>query len=286
MKSLSHSVCLFALLFLQTSCGNSSKPQNRGAIVFGDSSTIVTESDLRLLRNNVTDIVPQNQSTETDTAQALPAKPVDTAKAIVAEEAVSRDAPDVSTTEAIEGLQAPFSSFNLYIKGIKARAGKKVNWQSAPGASFTLEEGSLASKLIAVEKGTITKVTQRVQTVVMLKTTNGKMFKLTGLPSDQSAWVALQAKNGQFNIKGLNNKELKYDKKFTANALKNAVQKVARAQKWSKKEEQKVLQAIRTVRSANQAPCSIALQSVVWKISGKDANGKSLEKELRIDINL
>jgi hypothetical protein len=285
MKSLSHSVCLFALLFLQTSCGNSSKPQNRGAIVFGDSSTIVTESDLRLLRNNVTDIVPQNQSTETDTAQALPAKPVDTAKAIVAE-TTETAVPDAPKAEAIEGLQAPFSSFSLYIKGIKARAGKKVDWQSAHGASFTLEEGSLASKLIAVEKGTITKVAQRVQTVVMLKTTNGKMFKLTGLPIDQSAWIALSAKNGQFTIKGLSNKELKYEKKFTANALKNAVQKVARAQKWSKKEEQKVLQAIRTVRSANQAPCSIALQSVVWKISGKDANGKSLEKELRIDINL
>jgi len=285
MKSLSYSVCLFALLFVQASCGNDSKPQNRGAIVFGDSSTIVTESDVRLLRNNVTDIVPQNQSTETDTAQALPAKPVDTAKAIVAE-TTAPQAPDVSTTEAIEGLQAPFSSFKLYIKGIKARAGKKVDWQSASGASFILEEGNLASKVIAVEKGTITKVTQRVQTVVMLKTTYGKMFKLTGLPSDQSAWMALQAKNGQFNIKGLGKKELRYDKKFTANALKNAVQKLARSTKMSKKEEQKLLTAIRTVRSANQAPCSIALQSVVWKISGKDAKGKSLDKEVRIDINL
>jgi hypothetical protein len=98
--------------------------------------------------------------------------------------------------------------------------------------------------------------------------------------------MALQAKNGQFNIKGLGKKELRYDKKFTANALKNAVQKLARSTKMSKKEEQKLLTAIRTVRSANQAPCSIALQSVVWKISGKDAKGKSLDKEVRIDINL
>lgn len=282
MKSVLYSVFSISFLFLQTSCGNSSKPQNRGAIVFGDSSTIVTESDPRFLSNNVTDIVPQKQTLVVDSIQKAETKDIDKAKLVVAQP----KATEVAKPEAVEGLSAPFEGFEIYISGLEARAGKKVNWQNSNGASFTLESGLLQGKQIALKSGTITKVTQRVQTVVMLKTNNGKLFKLSALSSDQSAWLSLKENNGKFIVRGLNNNELKYTKKISANALRNAVQKLARSNRMSRKEEQKLLNSIRAVRSANQAPCSIALQSVIWKISGKDAKGKSVEKELRVDINL
>lgn len=282
MKSVLCSVFSFSLLFLQTSCGNSSKPQNRGAIVFGDSSTIVTETDPRYLSNNVTDIVPQKLSTDTVTLPSLPSKPIDTVKPIVAQpKATEADKP-----VAKDGLMAPYEGFEIYINGLEARAGKKVNWGKDKGASFTLENGSINGKAIAAKVGTITKVMQRTQTVVMFKASNGKQFRLTALPSDQSNWQSLKANNGKFTIAGANTSDLKYTKKLTPNALKNAIQKWARNNRLSRKEEQKLLHSVRNIRSANQAPCSIALQSVIWKISGKDANGKVVERELRVDINL
>lgn len=282
MKSVLYSVFSCSLLLLQFSCGSSTKGPNRGAIVFGDSSTIVTETDPRYLSNNVTDIVPQKQALQTDTIKKDEPKESDTVKPIVAQP----KAPESVKPVVVDGLIAPFEAFEIYINGLEARAGKKVNWQKYKGVSFTLENGNINGKVIAAKVGTITKVMQRTQTVVMFKASNGRQFRLTALPSDQSNWQSLKANNGKYTIAGVNSGDLKYAKKLTPNALKNAIQKWARSNRMSRKEEQKLLQSVRNIRYANQAPCSIALQSVIWKISGKDANGKVVERELRVDINL
>lgn len=282
MKSVLYSVFSCSLLLLQFSCGSSTKGPNRGAIVFGDSSTIVTETDPRYLSNNVTDIVPQKQTLPEDSTTKDAPIERDTVKPIVAQPKT----PEAVKPVAADGLIAPFEAFEIYINGLEARAGKKVNWQKEKGASFTLENGSINGKVIAAKVGTITKVMQRTQTVVMFKASNGRQFRLTALPSDQSSWQSLKANNGKYTIASVNSSDLKYAKKLTPNALKNAIQKWARSNRMSRKEEQKLLQSVRNIRSANQAPCSIALQSVIWKISGKDANGKVVERELRVDINL
>ena len=246
MKSVLYSVFSIAFLILQTSCGNSSKPQNRGAIVFGDSSTIVTENDPKFLSNNVTDIVPQKQTLAVDSIQKAEPIEMDTAKHVAAQP----KATEVAKPVAVEGLSAPFDGFEIYINGLEARAGKKVNWQKDKGASFSLESGSINGKVLASKVGTITKVMQRTQTVVMFKANNGKQFRLSALPSDQSNWQSLKASNGKYTIAGANSNDLKYTKKFTPNALRNAIQKWARNNRLSRKEEQKLLNSIRSVRSA------------------------------------
>lgn len=281
MKSALYLVFAFFVMNAMIGCGNSSAPKNRGAIVFGDSSTIVTEKDPKFLSNNVEDFIPQKAVENTDTVAVMKQEQVidspkqETVKALVT--------PTVNTNS---GLNAPFKSLEVFIEGIKARAGKNIDWNKDRGASFTLESGSLNGKTITIKGATVTKLMQRVQTALMLKAPNGKIFKLSALPSSTGEWQTLKGANGNYDIKGIAEGQLKYTAKFSPNVLRNAAQKWARNNRLNKKDEQKLLSSIRNVRSYTQAPCSIALQSVVWKISAKDASGKPIERELRLDINL
>lgn len=282
MKSTIYSVLSLGFLVLLNSCGSGSAPKNRGPIVFGDSATIVTETDPRYLSNNVEDIVAVQHEVIADTPKASESLKKDSVEVVVPPVARKEELKDLDKKN---GLSAPFKGLSVFIANVEAREGKSVNWDKAKGASFTLQQGELNGKTLVIEGAGISKVMQRSQTVVMLKAENGKLFKLS-LPSSNSEWKALRGSSGKYTISGIGKGQLKYNGKFSPNALKNATQKLARNNRISKKDEQKLLNTIRNVRNPNQSPCSIALQSVVWKISGKDASGKSIERELRIDINL
>jgi len=52
----------------------------------------------------------------------------------------------------------------------------------------------------------------------------------------------------------------------------------------SKKKEQEWLRTVRNVRAANQKPLVIMLRSIMWKIDGKDADGKPISRQIRIDM--
>lgn len=276
MRSLLCFFCSIGFLITVIGCGTNPTPKKRGAIVFGDSSTIVTETDPRYLNNNVQDIVIEEQVQKTD-SQAVIAK-ADTVKTEVKKE-------EAETAENGKGLSAPFKDCNIFIADVQARSGRKINWDKDKGASFTLEEGELNGKVLSIKGITISKVMQRNQTVVMLKAPTGKSFKLASLASSTSEWQTLKGKNGQYPISGLEKGQLKYNGRFTPKSLRNATQKLARNTRMSRNEEQKMLNSIRNVRTPNQSPCSIGLQSVIWKISGKDARGKLIERELRVDLN-
>lgn len=270
-------LCSIGLLVTAIGCSTNSTPKNRGAIVFGDSSTIVTETDPRFLRDNVQDIVVQEQEQKID-SQALPEK-VDTVTAVV-----TKEQPEVPKNE--NGLKAPFKDCAIFIANVKGLAARNINWDKDKGAAFTLEEGELNGKTLTITGIKVSKVTQRYQTAVLIKSPSGKAFKLTSFASSNSDWQTLKGKDGQYAITGLQKSQLKYNGRFTPKALRNATQKLARNSRMSRNEEKKLLNSIRNVNTPHQSPCSITLQSVVWKIFGKDAAGKIVERELRIDMNL
>ena len=284
MKSTLYSALSLGFLILLNSCGSGSAPKNRGAIVFGDSSSIVTETDPRYLSNNVEDIVAVQQEVIVDSPlNAEPLKKDSTKTVTTPVSSVRKE--ELKDQDRKDGLNAPFKDMRVFIANVEAREGKSINWNNVKGASFTLLQGELNGKTLVIDGTDISKVMQRSQTVVVLKTENGKSFKLS-LPSSNSEWQTLKGSNGKYTISGVGKGQLKYKGKFSPNALRNATQKLARNNRIGKRDEQKLLNTIRNVRNPNQSPCSIALQSVVWKISGKDAAGKSIERELRIDINL
>lgn len=274
-------ILMLSAVFLYAGCKSGSAPESRGAIIFGDSSMIVTEKDPKYLTNNVQDLSPRKaEPIMSDTVKLPVVQKQDTLKT-----AEATPKQETSRPVKLKGLEVPFKSLNMFIPDVVARAGRNINWNTAKSASYTLEQGELNNKTITIKGATVTKIMQRYQSVVLLQAPDEELFKLPSFPVSNSEWQTLKGANGVFTISGLGNGQLKYDPAFSKNALKIATQKLARAKRMNKKDEEQLIKSIRNTHTANQAPLNIALQSVVWKITAKDAAGKMTEHELRFDIN-
>lgn len=268
---------------LITACNTESTPKTHGPIVFGDSSLIVTEHDPKYLGNNTPDFVPQAAPLTADTVKTETPRQIDTPKVTKVPEPQPATVP--APARSGNGLQAPFKPLAIFIEGVEAKPARNVNWDRATGASFTWSKGELNNKPISVSGATANKVMQRYQTVISLQLPSGKTVKLPGFPVYTAQWQTLKRSNSQFLTAGLADRQLRYESRFSPAALRNAVQKLARSSRMNRKEEEQLLRSVKNVRSADQAPLDIVLQSVVWKISADDAKGREIEREVRVDIN-
>jgi hypothetical protein len=268
---------IIAVLSVLQACQSSESTHRRGAIVLGDPTTIVTETNPAYLSDNVADF-------------ELPKEQVQVEKPTVVEEPVATEAPAVAEPKAEVaaevphtkgGLDVPFVGMPISMSNMQARTGRQVDWHKARGASYTTSESDFNGKMLSIKSAHIIKVMQRYQTVLLVQTNKGKSYKLN-LPTSTSDWQTLKGSNGNYAVSGLAKNQLKYGQSISPAALKKAIQKLARVQRLNHKEEE---QLMRSIRNVHQAPCVVALQSVVWKISAKDASGKPLERELRIDVN-
>jgi hypothetical protein len=283
MSNLNHMRTLF-LLMLAASAGFVSCTESRnmsggssgnGAIVLGDSSTIVTETDSQYLSDMVLDMKPikvaepvqEPESAKRDTVQA-------TAK--VEEPVESKTAPAEEPSEAPsgKGLKVAFKEVTLFIPGIEAKGS---------GTSYSLRNGSLNGKEIRISGGKVDKISQRYQTVVVAKNNLGTLV-LDNL-NTTTGWQTLRGAGNSYTISGLDANRLAAPK-VSASSIRNAVSRAARKSRANRKNEKKWLAAVRNTRSANQRPLSVKLRSVMWKIDGKDSKGKSFSKQVRVDMPL
>jgi len=259
---------------------NSMPPKNHGPIVLGDSATIVTESDPRRLQDLVTDLTPIiPASTNTDTPKTpVAAQPQqDTAKKPVA----ATPPPPPAALPAGPGLKAEFKETSIMIPGINAKIAGNGNLEKANGAVYTLEETTFNGKTMKIT-GNVTKVSQRYQSIVILKTKNG-MLPLDNL-TETTSWEQVKGGgNGSYPITGLDENSLEYSD-ANGNAIRNAVMKACNKRHLSHKKMQEWLSALGNVKKANQKPLVVSLRSVMWKIDGKDAQGKIFSKQIRVDV--
>lgn len=268
---------IIAVLSLLQACQSSESAHRRGAIVLGDPTTIVTETNPAYLSDNVADFeLPKEQVQEEK--PAVVEDPVPTETPVVAEPKaeVAAEAPQTKG-----GLDVPFVGMPISISNMQARMGRQVDWHKAHGASYTTNESNFNGKTLSIKAAHILKVMQRYQTIVLVQTSNGKSYKLN-LPTSTSDWQTLKGNNGNYAVSGLAKNQLKYGQSISPAVLKKAIQQLARVQRLNHKEED---QLMRSIRNVHQVPCVVALQSVVWKISAKDVSGKPLERELRMDVN-
>ncbi|MBS1628539.1 MAG: hypothetical protein JST27_00630 [Bacteroidetes bacterium] len=253
---------------LLVSCAGEHNPKSHGPIMLGDSSTIVTVNDPDLLRDEIPDLKPvfkeagdtlsSSTSKDTITAQASPA-----------------------TTQALpqDGLVVPFKEITVNIPGIQTRSYGKPNLQKAYGASFELTAGRLEGSQLRLSGATVTAVSQRYQTMLMLKDGSDELL-LESLPRKSSDWVPLKGTGGVYAITGLSQNELDYEMP-SERALRNAVQHAARRARLNRRDTQDWLDAIRRLRSAKQPPAVVVLRAVMWRIEGS-----GFQKDLRMDVPL
>lgn len=272
------------------SCSSNNQTQKRGEIVFGDSSFIVTETDTRLLTNNIEDFKPVENNQQLDTANINRQNKSnqDSSKTINTLANANNKNSDVETkTTSIKsksGLELPFSDASLFIPNIEAKSSKKINWERDNSASYTLTDGQLNGKSIVIDMYKTNKVQLRTQTIVAIKTPSGQTLPLEDLGRSLSDWHTLNGKNNEYSFKNLDNNNLEFDARFSNQKLQSAIKHTSRKRKINSKEMQKILTSARKVDKANEAPCLIMLSSVMLRIDGVSKNGKQIHKDLRIDI--
>lgn len=254
--------------------------KNHGPIVLGDSANIVTETDPQKLQDLVADLKPVIPPAENrDTVVAKTETPAaDTSK-----KAKTPIAPVVAAQpqlSASQGLLTDFKDVSILITNVGARQSGNPNLQKANGVVYTLTSGTINGSQIRV-KGTVTKVSQRYQSVVLLKSEYGTI-QLDAFTST-SDWTALKGANNQYKITGLETSSLDFPDANAA-SIRNAVTKAAKRRRMSRSKTEDLVDEVRRVRALNQKPLSVVLRSVMWKIDGKDAQGKNFSKQIRIDI--
>jgi surface antigen len=288
-KFYTYVVALSACAATMASCGaNDGTMQSHGPIILGDSATIITEKDPQFLKDNVPDLQTRkvvevsDAPAPKDTVSATPPPAQQAAVATPVPAAPVATAP-ATQTAAAKGLQVAFKPFTVFIPNITTRSFRQQDVTNAKGASYSLQDGKLDGNVLQVQGVTVTKVIQRYQTVAIIKDKESGNILLQSLGKYTSDWETLRGSGGKYNIAGLGKTQLDFSD-VSVNAIRNAIVKAARANRLSHKEEQQLEQSARKARSVKQAPFAVALQNVVWRITGKDASGKSVEREVRIDL--
>lgn len=278
---------LSAAIILQ-SCGTENP--NRGKpIVLGDPATIVTETDSQYLQDFVADVRPlqpvaappaETQQPTADTAATQPEK-----EATLEPEKKEPEQPKEEPRQELKGngLKANFKEVSILIPNLTTRPYKQQDLSKASGASFEMTGGKLNGNQIKLSGGKVTRVSQRYQTVIVIKNELGTLV-LDQL-SRTTNWQALKGSGNSYTISGLDDKRLEYVK-ASPNSIKNAVTRAVKSKRMSRAMQQKWINSVRNVRAANQKPLTVELRSVMWKIDGKDASGKAFQKQLRLDIPL
>lgn len=268
---------LFGVWLMIASC-QEDKKQTGGPIVLGDSSTIVTETDPNYLSNYVDDI----RIAAKDTSAPIPeAAESDTANKTVATAETPAPAQQPAAAAPTEkGLNIPFKEVTIFIPDLETRTYRQQDLQRANGATFQWLSGKISGNVLKINGATINKVSQRHITRVTAKTSLGTLT-VDGL-SHTSNWTTLKGTGTSFTILGIDNPE---PKQVTPAQIRIAVSNAAKNKRMSRQQIQKWEHEVRNVRSLNQAPFQTEVGAVVWKIEGKDAQGKPFQKQVRIDID-
>ncbi len=276
IKRLTHIALLTGTVALFFSCKDMT-PKNHGPIVLGDSSTIVTENDPQKLRDMVTDlhpVIPEPKDTVETKPQASAPDTAGKAKPAVAA------TPQPAALPNVPGLKAEFKDVSVLIPGLNAKLAGRADLHKANGAVYTLVSGDVEGGTIKLT-GNITKVSQRYQSVVVLKNNMGTL-PLESL-SVTTDWETVKGGNNQYRITDLDSKSLEYPH-AGGSAIRSAISKAAKRRHYSRRKIEDLEESVHRVRAANQKPLYVELRSVMWKIDGKDANGKMFSKQIRIDI--
>ena len=270
------------LVFLLTAaaCGNVTQQTSakRGAIVLGDTSTIVTETDTTYLSDLVSDITPK------EFVQSAVAKPEEKAP-----EPEEKPATTEKTTAAETSTAAGFTidfgqGVKVVMTGITTKEFQQQDPEKDAGVSYAVATGDFLNSNMHISGLQEVKIRQRYQSYLVLNSGKEEL-SLQNMGGYLSDWQDMTLKNSAgeavLDMSGL--AHLKF-KSFSNGTLENAVRRAARSARMTRSDLNDWLQKIRKTRSANDAPCLLKLDNVQWQISGKTSQGRSFFKTIRMDI--
>src|SRR5690606_36667942 len=174
-----------------------------------------------------------------------------------------------------------FPQVEFFVPGISVKTYKEPNLETDYGASYEITEGSLAGNKLYNKGANIEDVYMRYQTIIVARNDLGTL-PLESL-RHLTEWKKLKGNNGVYEITGLDPNKLQ-GLKVSNKAIRNAVSRDARNRNWSKSGIQKWNNSLRNVKNTTSKPMHTELRSVTWKVTGKDANGRPFQRQLRVDV--
>ena len=254
--------------------------KSHGPIKLGDSSTIVTETDPRRLQDLVTDLKPEIPSStlQVDTPKAT----AQVSNADTARKTTAVAPPPPVALPAGPGLKAEFRDVTVFIPSLNAKLSGKPDLTNANGAVYTWISGNMPGNVLRTT-GNVTKVAQRYQSIIVLHTKNGNL-PLEEL-TETTDWKLVAGGGGTYTIIGIGENELQFAD-ADAGDIRSAITKSCRVRRYSSKKTQEWLAAASGAKKGNQKPLVVTLRSLMYKIDGKNADGKIFSKQIRIDVPL
>jgi hypothetical protein len=261
-----------ALLLMGNSCSEFSGNKNRGPIILGDSSTIITEKDSQYLKDDVMDIEPQKKKREADTVLPIPVKDTTTAQK------AKEPAAETRASQEAAGYALDFGEARMVIAGLDLRENKRQNPEQQNELTYALKSGNLsAGKLVFYGVKNVS-VKQRYQSRLLLKSALGTV-DLRDLGLYTSGWNNLNGSNS-FVLNTLNNLSFV---QVNNNKIRNAADRELRKRRTSSRTIQSWMKEIKKIRNADDKPCDVLLDNVQWQVTGTDAKGKPFRKTIRVD---
>lgn len=264
------------ILLLTASCGEPASKQGKGAIVLGDSASIVTERDSQYLKDEVMDIEPRSKIV-VDTAVTVPAHKPETTTP-------SKDTATTAKRQPEEAGQAiDFGGAKVVLTGLKLKEPRRQNPAQENGLTYALSSGNLGSAKLVVYGAKNITVKQKYQSRLVLKSDLGTV-DLRDLGLYTSGWNNVSGNNaGNSQSFALNALHRLTFSQVNNNKIKNATDRELRKRRTNSRTIQNWLKEIKGVRSASDDPCEIMLDNVQWQISGTDEKGKTFHKTIRVD---
>lgn len=263
--------------FLFSACGGDNDNVKAGPITLGDSTTIVTETDAKYLKDDVSDLEPERRkASETTTTATPPAaeKPK--------EEAPVAAAPPTKQN-VVSGYTIAFGNIKIVFEGITANDANRQNPEKQEALSYMIKSGNIAASKIHIYGAKDATLKQRYQTKLQLSSPLGTV-DLRNLGLYTSAWKdnAGSQSGGAptFNLNDLS--KLSYNT-VNNNKIKNATDRELRKRHTNRSTIQSWMKEISRTRSASDEPCRIELDNLQLQISGTGADGKPFRKRIRMN---
>ncbi len=271
-KFLSAGPLLVASLFV-AACGSGT--QNKGParpIVMGDPATIVTETDSQYLRDALPDFAPV---AATPAAPKSAAAPKDTATV-----AAIATPPAAAALPAGSGLTIDFGDLNVMIPGLQVRnATKSVKGQTSVAYASEKAEVTALKNLIVSGAFKVESVQQKSD-YGLLWTAEGKSLPLSKTGIESAGWQTLTGRGGDYKLAAFTAPAFK----ATAATLRAAATDAVKRARLPRGETTTLNSAAGKIRSVDGSTIKPVLRTVIWQIKGKDARGRGVTKEIRIDL--
>lgn len=256
------------------SCGEKNDGPKR-AIVLGDSSTIVTETDPRFLDNQTEDIAPNNHKSSAKKIAQMMVQ-VDSLNA------TKKLEENAGTVTTVSGLTISFEDFDVIFNNLSGHsAHKDPNEKKSNSVSYIYDGGDFKEMKVqvknlhevSVEEKLVTKLTASIQ---------NERFVLQSLGTYNSPWYTLPGKDNLFISTGSNSVQFN---DVNQNKLKQALNSALQNKRKSSTFTKAALEESKNARSAIDKPYVIEIYSVQYIVKGT-VNGNKVKKLIRFDIPL